>query len=191
MENKKIYSQRIKELRTMLNMTQINFANLIDCAQTALSSYENGNTVPSLDTMINIASSLNVSVDWLCGLTDNMKLSDDLSTYADAFSNLKRILDNLYCYELTYYEEGYNEPPTMRLDIYDKFYIEFLRGYQKMHASFNEGLIDQEILDLWAEKTLKKYKSIPLYIPKETDDTIAENLDDNDLPNIDSDQLPF
>lgn len=43
----------------------------------------------------------------------------------------------------------FSDPPT----------IEFLKGYLKMCENLKENLIDQEILDLWTEKTFKKYEN--------------------------------
>lgn len=153
MEN--IYGQKIKELRNELRKTQADFSVMIGCTQAALSTYESGNTIPSLDTLISVAKNCNVSLDWLCGLSPNKKNDGNVKTFADSMKLFKKVLDSTPTFEITDYSDG-----TMSVNFIDSPYIEFLNGYKKMYESLKEGLIDQEILDLWTEKTLKKYDDI-------------------------------
>ena len=69
--NEQILAKRLKELREFMNLTQSQFGDLINVAQTTLfSSYENGSKTPNIDTLYNIAIKCNISIDWLCGLSD-------------------------------------------------------------------------------------------------------------------------
>ena len=58
-------SEKIKELRTNLEMNQKNFSAAIGIRQSTLSSYENGIVTPSNEELLTIAQKFHVSLDWL------------------------------------------------------------------------------------------------------------------------------
>lgn len=62
--------KRIKLLRTENNLTQLEFAKILNIANSTLSQYEAGNRVPSDDIKKKIADFFNVSMDYLLGRTD-------------------------------------------------------------------------------------------------------------------------
>ena len=70
MPNRKVFlslfSTRLKTLRG--DAKQAEFARRIGLPQNSYSRYESGERVPDIDTLSQMASSLNVSSDWLLGL---------------------------------------------------------------------------------------------------------------------------
>ena len=74
-----IFASRLTTIRTEAGLTQSDLAKIIrDLSSTsakvseiAVSSYETGSRTPTLPTVIFIAQYFDVSVDWLCGLTDD------------------------------------------------------------------------------------------------------------------------
>ena len=58
---------KIAELRTKAGITQKEFGKQLNVAQTPVSSWENGKSEPSLDTLQKIAELLNTSVDEVLG----------------------------------------------------------------------------------------------------------------------------
>lgn len=65
-----IFCQRIKELRQEHEMSQREFAKLLGVTQGALCRWELGENVPKIDVLYQIAKALDVSSDYLLGLTD-------------------------------------------------------------------------------------------------------------------------
>ena len=61
---------RIKEVRKNLHMSQTEFAELLGTTQVSVSALECGSRALSTDMALKIAKNCNVSVDWLCGLSD-------------------------------------------------------------------------------------------------------------------------
>jgi len=55
--------ERIRQIRG--KMTQIDFANLINCPQAYISRYENGVVKPSIDFVYSLVCVFNISLDWL------------------------------------------------------------------------------------------------------------------------------
>lgn len=139
-----ILAKRIKKLRTALNMTQKEFSAFVGCTAATLSAYENGSKSPSLEIVKGIAEKCDVSIDWLCGLSNNRHtVSEYIWTYADVIR---------LCHDT-------KEP----MRAIDKITQEFIKSMQRfmseashMEKLKQDKLIDQELYDLWLEKELKK-----------------------------------
>jgi len=67
---------RIKDLRTDIDMTQEELAQIINVTRATLSDYEVEKTEPKKDIWIKLAEYFNVSVDYLIGATNNPKRED-------------------------------------------------------------------------------------------------------------------
>lgn len=67
---------RIKDLRTDIDMTQEELAQIINVTRATLSDYEVEKTEPKKDIWIKLAQYFNVSVDYLMGITNNPKKED-------------------------------------------------------------------------------------------------------------------
>lgn len=70
MFNKELFSQRIKSLRNTNNTSQQELASIIGVTRTQISDIENGKTTTSIERLCIIATYFNVSLDYLCGLSD-------------------------------------------------------------------------------------------------------------------------
>ena len=65
MDNLKQIGSRIKKARKDKNISQIDFADMVQISTSHLSDIENGKTNIGLDIFIRITESLQVSADWL------------------------------------------------------------------------------------------------------------------------------
>lgn len=61
--------EAILELRKKLNISQDEFARRLSVTRQAVSRWENGDTIPNIDTLKLIAETFEVSVDYLLGHT--------------------------------------------------------------------------------------------------------------------------
>lgn len=164
-----ILANRIKELRTKFNVTQKEFAAKVGCTAATLSAYENGSKSPSLEIIKGIAEKCDVSIDWLCGLSDKENNKENDLSYSDIIEMLFTIENNL---DITLIEEeytvedidlntGYPTPYTNTYTIIrfnNKTANLFLTDWNKMKNLHDSGSIDDEVYSLWIEKTLLKYK---------------------------------
>lgn len=153
-----IFATRLKQLREDMGLTQKEFAEKVGFTQATLSAYENNPKNPSLSIMINIAVKCNVSLDWLCGLSDRKTNNDNILTYADAI----RLLLQLEIFEIgidyDYVPCGEDEIIDVgKLSIYDDAMCLFFSDWQKMHELHRQNSVDDEVYSLWIEKTLAKY----------------------------------
>lgn len=82
-----IIGSNIAELRKDRGLTQKDFANILHVSKSAVSHYEQGISVPTIQVLIAIADYFNVNVDYLLGrCKDNIKYSDINSIYSGSFT---------------------------------------------------------------------------------------------------------
>ena len=67
------YAERIRALREDNDMTQTKIAQLLQVGQKTYSDYELGKTRIPIDSLIILARLYNVSMDYICGVSDTRK----------------------------------------------------------------------------------------------------------------------
>lgn len=154
-----ILPTRIKELRNTLNLTQKDFAASINISTVSVSSYETGTKTPSLEIVISIAKKYNVSLDWLCGLSNNKSLEKQIETYADFIKEILFITN-------IEYKDSNSYVANKNIDVANKDKItivshcpnvtSFFKEYEKMTALLYDRTIDRELFDLWLNKQYEK-----------------------------------
>lgn len=153
-------STRIKELRTNKKLTQKELAEALNISTVSVSSYETGAKTPSLDMIINISQQYNVSIDWLCGLSDKMTLDNHITTYKELFRLFITVLDARY-------ENKENIPIIDTIDTEtsavcltlhdDKNFQNFFSKWCDIFKLHCEGTIDDDLYQMWIEKQLDWY----------------------------------
>ena len=161
-----IFALRLKQLREEMGLSQSSFATLINVKQQTLSGYERGNMKPPLDVARNIATKCNVSLDWLCGLTEKKQNTENMKTLADLFETLFRIEKSIeinimedVC-EVQYIDfsgclQTTNRPKHV-LYFSDEYIDNFIEEWKKMKNLHDRNTIDNEVYQLWQEKVLLK-----------------------------------
>ncbi len=159
-----IFAIRIKQIREKMELNQTDFAKFIEIKQQTLSGYERSIMKPPLDVARNIAEKCNVSIDWLCGLSEKESYSDNIETYGDAIRLLLKLeisLDICICSEYINSDiDGFNRLSTISFGN-DKM-KDFLFEWDKMKELHDKDTIDDDVYNLWIEKTLKKFDEFPV-----------------------------
>lgn len=127
--------KRLKNLRKEKNLSQKELANLINMSQTGYSQYERGTRKISLETLKNLASFYNVSVDYLLELTDIKDKYEESKINNNSLIRLKEIREdrdllqediakilNMSRKGYSHYESDYSEIPINKLIILAKYY---------------------------------------------------------------------
>lgn len=159
-----MFANRLKELRLSLNMTQSQFVKNLGITASALSAYEKNLKNPSIGIAKKIAEEYNVSIDWLCGLSDKMHIDSNLSTIGDIAKLLFQLDEgvdidiNLNINSFDGIMPEYTECNS--IVFFDKRICDFLNEWQKMKTIHDSNTIDDELYSLWVEKTLKKYSTM-------------------------------
>ena len=81
-----MYSERIKELRTALDLSRPKLSKRIDIPERTIASYEDGR-IPSLEFLAQLCEVLNVNPNWFLFGRGNM-FNSEISVYnEDEFTN--------------------------------------------------------------------------------------------------------
>lgn len=156
-----IFANRIKQLRKSLAMTQKDFSEYIGVKQQTLSGYERGIMKPPLDIAKNIAEKCNTSIDWLCGLSTKINYDDSIKTYGDAIKLLFKLEEKLDmnvsidAIEFTLSDEPVGFAYSINFGNHKM--KEFISEWEKMKELHDKSSIDDDLYNLWIEKTIKKY----------------------------------
>jgi transcriptional regulator with XRE-family HTH domain len=160
MANQEIFGVRLKKLREQYALTQKGFAQKVFVSAASLSAYEQGTKSPSLGALLNIAEHCNVSIDWLCGLSEIQSIGGEFNTYADVISILLR-LGTLDVLEIGFVKDGCDQE-HYTLSFSDETLNKFLEGWQKIAENRASELIDDDVYALWIKNTLSKHQGQPL-----------------------------
>jgi transcriptional regulator with XRE-family HTH domain len=68
--------KRIRDLREDSDFTQKYVSQKLNCSQQVYSNYELGQRDIPTDILIKLSKLYNVSVDYILGISDNMKIND-------------------------------------------------------------------------------------------------------------------
>lgn len=123
------FKDRLVQLRKDMNLTQEGLAERLGYSRTAISAWEIGRNEPSYADIIKIADFFRVSIDYLLGKEDTVKL------LAEANIAIKEKLKNKK-----------NSIPDSDID------IAFYEGYKGLHEE------DKEVMRSTLEAFLKKNK---------------------------------
>ena len=182
---KTLFAQRVAELRKERGETQAEFSQRTGVRQQTISGYENGKMSPTLDAVIQIAKACDVSVDWLCGLSDTKR--NKFTEYADVIMALVNIGQatggNLYLSKVEVdrfdYDGSWVEE-EIALRIEDEEIQKFLNSWNDILPLVKSKTISDNLYNLWLKDEMRKYKS---KTPAAKEQEEWENiLSDDDLP---------
>ena len=115
-EKNNIIAIRLKELRENLNLSQEEFSKKVNLSNQTICNYENGRKIPTIDIVFNIAETFNVSIDWLCGRTEEKDVSFkgieslQFKTYSDVIKCLLKLPDLSIKEDIAWGEYDYINP---------------------------------------------------------------------------------
>ena len=141
-----VFSDRLRELRLSMGLTQSQFVENIGITPAALSAYENNTKNPSISVAKRIAEKYNVSIDWLCGLSEEKNIDNEMFLYSDIIRALIKIEQKI---KMTC--------DSSRILIYNKKLGKFLGDWRGMINLHSNGTIDDNLYSLWVTQQLKNY----------------------------------
>lgn len=169
MGNYEIFSKRLKELRNDMNLTQKQFAEKVGTTSVTISAYENNAKKPSLEIVKDIAEKCNVSLDWLCGLSDKKNTDDEMTTYADYLKLIIKIVNEKI--EIAKVSTKLEIPNNITgdtvhhygmIEFFDDVVISFFDKWEKMLELYQNGTIDKKLYSLWLDDALKEYENFKI-----------------------------
>ena len=179
MDNKElsVFAERLRNLRNELGISQTEFVDGIGITASSLSAYEKNSKIPSIGVVKKIAEKYNVSIDWLCGLSEDKQINQEIKTYSDLFKVIRKInnvSENFCRFENEMQDmDGDGLVDVCSRIIFDDIKVfEILNDWSKMLYLYSTKSIDKEVLNLWEEKTINKYDFPICYIDESITDDI-------------------
>lgn len=162
MRNLEIFAKKLKEIRLQTGKTQKEFANMVESTAATISAYENATKNPSLEIVMNIAEKCNVSIDWLCGLTEKKNYDNKVETYADVIKKLDELMQsdiNMTIYVMNNPISSISQqmPSIPVIFLNNKEILDFLWDYMQILDIKDDGVIDEHLYRLWVDDALKKF----------------------------------
>ncbi len=164
-----IFSDKLKELRSSLGLTQAEFVDGLGITASSLSAYEKNLKNPSVSVAKRIAEKYKVSIDWLCGLSEQKNLTQSFTTYQDIANTLFEIDASI---DAAFGEENTDYGTITYLSFDDIIMNDFMKEWLEATNVLNNTSINREItktmyeswkkskLDELGKKKLKKRKKI-------------------------------
>lgn len=113
-----VFGKRLKELRTKTGLTQQQLGNMVGVTKVSICCYENGTRVPTLDTIMDLADSLNVELPYLLGADalaiDEFDRKKTVNLSKDEVDMLKELRKHIRLYEKLL------EDPKRVMDYFEK-----------------------------------------------------------------------
>lgn len=86
-------SQRINELRLANSWSQVQLAKKLNVTKQTVSNWENDNIQPSIEMLVRLAKTFNVTTDYLLGLENIPRLNVD-GLPINVVSHLSQLIDD-------------------------------------------------------------------------------------------------
>lgn len=174
------FAQRLKAQREKLGLTQAQLAEKIGVTSQTISAYEKNSAgekgkTPTLDKVVALAQTLNVSLDYLCGL-DSIVKDCSMESLRDIAECLTRIASCVECYggirvrhlsEEEYMDENCGMPEeyiieTKEMAVFtmdNPMLANYFKTKNKLLELFNDGALDRELYSTIIEGQLAKLQN--------------------------------
>lgn len=154
-----MFAKRLKEIREKRGLKQVELAKILNASPQTVSAYEKAEIAtkagknPTLESAIDIAKKLGVSLDWLCGIEDNERKN---KTYGDAARDLiliSKMCGNYFDTNRSYLREDskeYCEYPS--LVIGNETLEKFISKWKEVKELLDKKTIDEGFFQPWLDK---------------------------------------
>ena len=158
-----MFAKRLKEIREKRGLKQVELARILNVSPQTVSAYEKAEIAtkagknPTLESAIDIAKRLGVSLDWLCGIENQESIRNN-KTYGDALRDLiliSKMSGNYFDTNRFYLHEDskeYCEYPS--LVIGNETLEKFISKWKKVKELLDNKTIDEDLFQPWLDKQL-------------------------------------
>lgn len=154
-KNNSTIGERIKYVRTNLKISQQELADKVDKQRTEITMFETGARIPDIDTIIKIAKILNITTDYILGLSEVL----EHNTTSIAINKLTGLSNEAIhvLIELNQIKEKYNLLPTINYLIEQEDINKDNDNYVigKIHRYFTTNVNSDEMIYV-TKDTIKK-----------------------------------
>lgn len=158
------FSYRLKKFRNSLGLTQKDFAKNIGITAAALSAYETNTINPSISIAKKICEKYQISLDWLCGLSEEKEIRPEINNYKDVAVRILELLELDVSPYLFYIRKEKINDEWMQHLVLPKNYelFNFIDTYIDLCNLLNNKRINQHVMDTWLTGALEELKAVPI-----------------------------
>ncbi len=181
-----MFAKRLKEIREKRGLKQVELAKILEVSPQTVSAYEKAEIAtkagknPTLESAIDIAKRVGVSLDWLCGL-ESLENAQKNKTYGDVARDLMFAMEvpgNDYStIEAQPYYDSSDYVYYPAVMIANNQLFNFFTGWKKLKDLWSSNTIDEEVYQLWLDKHLSLLDKQMVQ-----HNTVITTKDDEDLP---------
>lgn len=166
---KELFTERVAQARQKAGVTVKELQTICGVSSSVMSKYVNGHVVPPLNVVCAMAGRLDVSIDWLCGLSDKPKQSTpEITTYGDLARTILAIekkdvrwakggTSSMFVFlNAEIREFGEATQAATKITIADSTLYDFFVKYQRYSDMARESEDDRELVEAWVENQLQK-----------------------------------
>ena len=164
--NYEIFAQRLKFARQKAGLTQSDLSSMTNLSPTIISAYENPKSEqgknPTLNNVFILSRELGVSIDWLCGLSDDSSTDRDKLSSTAFIRSIMVLIDHADDFAI-------NDSETTKDSICFKVRVpinnferpligDLIKEYLEIKKVLQMDEIPQRIKDSLVEILMNKYK---------------------------------
>lgn len=181
--NVALFCKRLKEARANKKMTQKELSEKTGVSTVMISAYENDDIStgknPALSNVYLLATALGVSIDWLCGLSDNSELQKNginIDTEKFLYS-ITELVNN--CPSCNVINKPYGDEYSITIS--NSLLTDFISDYSEVQSVIVKKLLPEEVEETVIKSIIDKYKDHSI---KALFAYCGVNFDDVDVDNF-------
>lgn len=158
--DKTIFASRLKEARKKKKIELQALREKVNISQSAMSHYSTGTTVPTLEVAAKLAEALGVSLDWLCGLSEESETQKNTCGYVARLmlkAEKALVAGSSGCLQTEEYNDG-TEEVLLRTE--NKELLNFFSKRIKFEEMARENSEAGEMFQAWLSGALEKLDEI-------------------------------
>lgn len=166
--NYEVFAERLKIARKQAGLTQSDLSNKTKLSPTIISAYENPKSEqgknPTLNNVFILSRELGVSIDWLCGLSDEASTDKDDLTSTALIRSIMFLIDNSEDIKISYSEQDGDNRVCLNArvptddDEESSLIGDFIQEYTEIKKVLDVVEIRQHIKASLVEALINKYK---------------------------------
>ena len=166
MDLSEILSARLRESRIKKGLKQNELSGLTGLRPATISAYEStkkdSRATPSIESLVKISEVLGVSIDYLCGLSEQEGTRDIVQEYLEAIANTMEIFQYPGEESVVKVDESAHERVASIVFPADSFMDEFVSSWQNVWLLHDGKLMVSDTYDLVTKQIVTRYRPLVL-----------------------------
>lgn len=186
MLSKEEFAHRLKTAIAQKGLKQAELAEMVGTTAANMSNYVREKSFPPVDTLVEIAKNLDVSLDWLCGMDRKEAKLEEPKTYGDFARIILAIIYNedissqistahiktlrSYANYPSYCEKPYDEEDVPCIAFTSGPIRTLIEDMVKLQGMLAQGTLSNDFYERWLDDRIKALSDNPIKLEDFADD---------------------